>query len=430
MESLLREGIAEAKSGAKSMARRYFERVIDAGSNRDHDTLAEAWFWLGEISDDPAEKRQALENALSHDLNHARARRALALLNGQIKPDELVDADALPAPRTEPVQADARRFICPKCGGRMTFAPDGKTLVCEYCMRRETLPPLPGEPAEQDFITAMATMRGHGAPAAQQFFRCKGCGAEFILPPTQISSSCPYCRSPHAVRIEKSGELVAPAAILPHRFDERSAGAHLLRWMTEHKIRPDIRTTALRGMYVPVWTFDLGGAVKYTGQANQGRGRRGEADPGLPVVEDEYPIHVNDLAVPACRNIAATLRRLLPGFHLEHLERYDASYLAGWPAQIYDIPMSDASLEARAQAYQRFKEELPARLSPLHILSTASSGITVESFRLALLPVWITRLLHPGREEVVLINGQDGEAASHPSSKKGLFGWLAGEPEG
>jgi hypothetical protein len=232
------------------------------------------------------------------------------------------------------------------------------------------------------------------------------------------------------VKIEKSGELVAPGAIIPHAFDEKRAGAYLLQWMAAEKIRPDVRMSPLRGLYVPVWTFDLGGAVKYIGQRDDGRNRRAGPDPALPVVEDEYPIQVNDLAVPACRKIAGPLRRLLPTFDLAHLEPYDERYLADWAAEIYDIPMSDGSLEARAQAYDRFKQELPARLSPLRILSTASSGITIDSFKLALLPVWITRLLHPGRDELVLINGQNGTITGDAPAKKGLFGWLAGGPEG
>ncbi|MDP2778069.1 MAG: hypothetical protein Q8O48_10540 [Anaerolineales bacterium] len=38
-----------------------------------HDVLAEAWFWMSAITDEPVEKRKALENCLSHDLRHARS---------------------------------------------------------------------------------------------------------------------------------------------------------------------------------------------------------------------------------------------------------------------------------------------------------------------------------------------------------------------
>ena len=76
-KELLRSGIIEAKTGSHATARRYLDRAIYMTSS--HDVLAEAWFWMGEVTADPAEKRKALENCLSHDLRHARARRALAI---------------------------------------------------------------------------------------------------------------------------------------------------------------------------------------------------------------------------------------------------------------------------------------------------------------------------------------------------------------
>ena len=42
------------------------------------------------------------------------------------------------------------------------------------------------------------------------------------------------------------------------------------------------------------------------------------------------------------------------------------------------------------------------------IISTSSANMTVESFRLNLLPVWMTEIPFGGREHLVLINGQNG----------------------
>ncbi|HRQ22690.1 MAG TPA: hypothetical protein PLF42_04590, partial [Anaerolineales bacterium] len=94
-KELLRTGIIEAKAGRNDTARRYLDRAIYmAGS---HDLLAEAWFWMSETLDGAAEKRKALENCLSHDLHHTRARRSLAILDGKLKADDVVNPDRLPA---------------------------------------------------------------------------------------------------------------------------------------------------------------------------------------------------------------------------------------------------------------------------------------------------------------------------------------------
>src|SRR5215212_4744683 len=110
---LLRSGIIDAKAGNQESARRYFDRAVYMSN--DHDVLAEAWFWMSQVVEGAAEKRQALENCLVHDLRHARARRALAILDGKLKADEVIDPDQLQIAQEGLHAADAKRFMCPKC---------------------------------------------------------------------------------------------------------------------------------------------------------------------------------------------------------------------------------------------------------------------------------------------------------------------------
>src|SRR5512145_2756220 len=94
-KELLRTGIIDAKAGNREAARRYFDRAVYMSN--DHDVLAEAWFWMSQVVDEAGEKRKALENCLAHDLRHARARRALAVLDGKLKADDIINPDHLPS---------------------------------------------------------------------------------------------------------------------------------------------------------------------------------------------------------------------------------------------------------------------------------------------------------------------------------------------
>ncbi|HEX9387310.1 MAG TPA: hypothetical protein VF918_13385, partial [Anaerolineales bacterium] len=134
-KELLRSGIIDAKTGNRESASRYLDRAIYISN--DHDVLAEAWFWMSEVVDDKLEKRRALENCLANDLRHARARRSLAILDGKLKAGEIINPDKLPLAPESLHAANAKRFMCPKCGGRMGFAPDGQSLLCEYCSRNQ-----------------------------------------------------------------------------------------------------------------------------------------------------------------------------------------------------------------------------------------------------------------------------------------------------
>ncbi len=431
-KELLRTGIIEAKAGNKETARRYLDRAIYmAGA---HDVLSEAWFWMSEVTDDIAEKRKALENCLALDLQHARARRSLALIDGKLAADELIDPDKIPQPEAGTRQVSADRFMCPKCGGRMSFAPDGsQRLVCDYCTSGSGLPKT-GAANEKDFIVAMATKRGHGKPLQEQAFQCKGCGAEFILPPKQISASCLYCNSPHVVNLEKTKDLLAPDGIIPYQFDQKRAIKILIDWVKGNNIQPEKKVELPRGVYLPLWTFDIGGAVDYTYEypdPDDTPNRRSRQRRMLRR-NDSYPILLDDLMIPASRKLSGVFVKLIPSFDTKSILPYDPRYLVGMPAEIYDVPMADASLDARSQAYKKFKAELPALLSNVNIVHTSSANIAIESFKLNLLPVWMTELPFNGRGHLLLINGQNGVVAGdipdEEEEKKeegGLWGFLA-----
>jgi hypothetical protein len=415
-KELLKSGIIEAKAGNKEVARRYLERAVN--TSNDHDVLAETWFWMSEVLDDKREQRKALENCLSYDLQHARARRSLALLDGKLRVDEIIDPDKLSSTKEGVHSANAERFMCPQCGGRMSFAPDGQSLVCEYCSRNQKLIAQPGTVEEKDFILAMATTRGHGKPLSEQVFHCEGCGSEFILPPDEISSTCVYCGSPHVVDWKSEEELLAPDGIIPHAFDQNRAARLLTEWVQSNQITLEQPVDMPRGIYLPLWTFDLGGMIDYIGETVEESDVQYRQMPKTVRVNDSYPVQANDIPVPASRKLSAVFSKLIPTFELRGIKPYDPRYLINYPAELYNIPMAEASIEARAQGFSRYKRDLPNLLSPINIISTSSSKMTVESFRLNLLPVWMSEIQFGGGEHLVLINGQRGTLASDSPEKK------------
>ena len=90
--------------------------------------------------------------------------------------------------------------------------------------------------------------------------------------------------------------------------------------------------------------------------------------------------------------------------------------------------MADASLDARSRAYSLLKRKLPGEIASLFNLITSSANLAIESFKLVLVPVWITEIPINGQKLLVLINGQtgivQGDSPSRPKSKNGLFNWL------
>lgn len=423
VESLLRSGIIEAKAGQKATARRYLERAIDLGS--DHAVLAEAWYWMSLLAQEPSARRAMLENCLSHDMRHARARRELAVLDGRLKPEEIIDPDRLATLPRQAARAGLERIMCPQCGARMHYAPDGETLVCDFCTTGQSLASQE-QTEEQDFLIAMATARGHRAPIAVHTCHCQGCGAEYLMPAEAFTFTCAYCASPHVVNLEKARELIQPEGIIPHAMTTDEARRLMEAWCEKERIALAKSLDNPRGFYLPVWTFDLGGSIAYSGYALETEHEFGGRSTKTVRVQDQYAIHVDDLPVPASRNTAPHLARLLPSFDLRATQPYDARFLANWAAEVYSVPMADASLDARGQAYARLKRSLPGHITALHNLSTSSAKMTIESFKLVLLPVWLTEIEVSGETELLLLNGQTGAVAGPARSARqsSMLDWL------
>lgn len=424
-EALLRSGILELKAGNREAARRYLDRAIYMSS--DQELMAEAWYWMSQVTDDEGERRRALENCLANDMQHVRARRALAIVDGKLKADEIIDPNA-PMPTAGTEEAEAQRFTCPRCGGRMVYAPDGRSLTCEYCLRHQAVSTEQTAAGEKDFVVALATRRGHSKPLREQVLRCQGCGAEFILPAGTLSFTCAYCGSAHVVMVERLQALISPDGIIPHVFDQQHAGDVLGDWLEGLGVEPNRPVGPPRGLYLPAWTFELTGAIRYRGEITR---REGDAyadlAPRKEHVEGSHPVALK-VSVVASRRASAPFVRLLSGFELSRVQPYDARFLAAWPAELNDVSMAEASLEARSQAYAGLKQDLPSLLSPVRISSTSSAGLMIDTFRLDLLPVWMVEVVVEGRGSIVLINGQSGAVSGEtlrPSrkSKRGMS-WL------
>lgn len=137
VHDLLVRGIAASKADEKTEARKYLEWALRLDPTCEQSI--QAWYWLSEISDDPSEKRYYLEMILIADQNYQPARRSLAILEGRLHPEEVVNPDHLPAPQVQGQQeANAWRIVCPQCGGRLTYTPDGRSLWCEFCEARQS----------------------------------------------------------------------------------------------------------------------------------------------------------------------------------------------------------------------------------------------------------------------------------------------------
>ncbi|MGD1994425.1 MAG: hypothetical protein PVI59_14625 [Anaerolineae bacterium] len=412
---LLVRGVAAAKAGDLDEARFHLEWMLRLDATPEQ--RDKALLWLSRISDDPAERQGHLQEILLHNPAHPAARRELAILEGRLDRDDIIDPDQIshePAKRPQPIEA--RRFVCRQCGGRMGFSPERRGLECAYCGHRQTLLEALGQRAmveEQDFTAALATARGHSQPIVTQLLTCPSCGASFTLRPQILSSNCPYCGSTHVVAADDQ-PMIPPEAIIPFRVTREEARQAVGAWFAEEEL--DVRPVAPSGVYFPVWAFDISGQIPWR---------------CLELISDEWiprmgskVVYEDDWMVPASHALPSPLTEAVKGFRSEEMMPYQARYLADWPAETYHISVSDASLAARWQVLDAARAQIEHgfthRTKDLTLISTR---FAIDSFKLVLVPLWIVRYQAEGEPFTGVINGQTGEIHGETPAR-GIRRWL------
>jgi len=405
------------EGGRDAEARRGFERVIgadDAGPRR----KARAWIGLGRMEEEPARRRRCLESALALDPGNPEARRELAILDGRLDPADIVDPDRPVAPvlpESAPAPGDIRRLACPKCGARLTVL--SGTSACAWCGQplEGTSPPGSDPVGEHDFAAALPTARARRWELpTERTLRCEGCGGSFVLPPGIAGGACPFCRSTHVIRGSDEG-LIQPDSLIPFAIDAAEARRRIRLWMEEERFRPaDLpgRAGAVepRPFFLPFWTFDLGGTTGWRALVARGHGKRREWVPETGV----HLLYQDDLLVPAGTAIPDPLAGAYADFDTGALIPYAADHLAGCATEIGRLPLAAASIEARRRALERAEEyERKTTLAgrSFRDFTMNSLGMSVDSYRLVLLPFWLASYGYGGRGCPVAVNGQTGTVA-------------------
>ena len=407
---LLVRGTAAAIANSPDEARFYLEWVLITDASPEQ--KADAHYWLSRVANDPAEKCAHLESVLASNPHYPEARRDLALLEGRINPRDLVDHRHGVPPITlhaSVAPGNSGPQKCPQCGAKLSARLLDGAPLCRFCgyqqgnERQSTI-------QEQDWIAAIHTARGHSwTLPTERIMQCQGCGAQTSITPSHTSVECPFCGGAYVIR-EADANLVEPEAIAPFAFDAEIALQHARDWLDEQSFRPnDLEELAAssrpRPIYLPFWTFDLDGEVRWIRSISE---RSFGPDAALREEIGSKLLSYDDILVPATRSLSPDLLTELR-FDTSSILPYSPQMLADWPAELYSISVADASLDALHSVYKDTRA----------IIDTDPTGeglkierpqVSISSYKLVLLPLWFTHYAYRGRSFDIAINGTTGEA--------------------
>jgi DNA-directed RNA polymerase subunit RPC12/RpoP len=410
-EMTLHDGITAAKCGQHNLAQSLLRQAILLNGSD-----ARPYVWLSSTTEDLGERREYLEQAVAVDPTNVAARRGLALLLGKIDVRALVPEGATvkPSHPEQVEEAQAESFVCPKCGGQVSFDLQSNHVACKYCgYQQETEDTLTSAQAEQPLDFVLPTTLGHHWADAQQRVSCTSCGAVGLLPPGQKTTQCPYCGSNQMVESANSDELIDPLGIAVMKFDPAKVQQIVKKWLGRGLFAPDDLVVAakllfLRPAYYSCWAFGGNLELHWKCEVNEGTSKNPHWVPRNGIESSFF----DDVLVSGVSALTQAELKSIEPFKMKEIVEFKPDYLAGWLTMVYDRSVSDASLLAREKVSKRMRGELGARVEigreKRNLAMSAGDWIGM-TYKHLLLPVWIGTYHYRGKEFHLLVNGQTGK---------------------
>ena len=313
----------------------------------------------------------------------------------------------------------------------MEFKP-GAQLQCPYCGAENEIPSSEEQIKELDFNAYLEEASKKIEFEENQTVKCTSCGAESTLDPNISVSHCPFCGTQmHAEA--KTSRSIKPSFMLPFKID-RDQGLEQFRswlkglWFAPGDLKRYARSeAALKGMYIPYWTFDTNTFTYYQGERGDDyqeteyyteKNENGEDVQKSRTVTKTRWTHVNGFVTDDFDDVLVLASPSLPRDKTEKLEPWDTNnlvgykeeYLSGFQVESYQVDLP--------QGFDRAKEIMQGRIENtirhdiggdhqrIHSTKTQYSNIT---FKHILLPVWLNAYRYRDKAYRFVINGRTGE---------------------
>lgn len=341
-------------------------------------------------------------------------------------------------------------FPCEQCGAKITFDPARGGQVCPYCGHETAIEHAYAGIEELDFRAYFEDALKQSEIVETVTVHCDACGAESTKAPNVTADDCPFCGA-SIVAAEKSKKLIKPQAVLPFRITDTHARGAFKKWLKSLWFAPGSvvkmarEEAALKGLYVPYWTYDSDTVTHYTGQRgehywvtetytttvngkSQTRTRRVRKTrwwPASGVVRNVF----DDVLIMASQSLPRKYARALEPWDLENLAQYKPEYLSGFVAESYQVDLPEGFALAKERMDPPIRESIRRDIGGdeqrIHSVDTKHFNVT---FKHVLLPVWLSAYRYQKKVYRFLVNARTGEVQGERpwSWIKILFAALAG----
>lgn len=339
-------------------------------------------------------------------------------------------------------------YKCPNCGGGLTFDPQKKKVVCEYCLSEfseDEVERLEKEAAEKNGGNEEAQEAETGSEAASDangeavIYACPSCGAEIVTDATTAATFCYYCHNPVVLSGRVSGEYL-PDHVLPFAIDKRRAEEMFMTWVSKKKFVPHSfydksQLEKLSGVYFPYLLYSCQVDGRIQAEAEQQRiwvtGNTRFTEHKQYRIEREGVLNVRNLTRNA---LSKSNKELIEGvlpYETEAMVPFQTGYLSGFFAEKRDMESDAFAQEAEQEVRNHTIQNLTSSINGYSSVRVQNSETRIHGakWQYALLPVWVMTYRHKenGKTYYFTMNGQTGKICGKlPVDTKKLAGLFAG----
>lgn len=287
---------------------------------------------------------------------------------------------------------------CPSCGASLEYNIETQNWKCKHCRKEYGL-------SEVKKIK-------HSSRKNINELICPTCNAKLMVNDNIISTKCIYCRND--VIVEKTKDKISvPDKIIPFRVGKKELKRVLKDFTKNKKLLPDTfditkYVNEAQGIYIPFWLFT--NKYKVTARKENSIVKKAE------MLFENIPLDAN-------KHLDNNLIRTIEPYNYNELTKFDASYLAGFIAQKYDIESSEGKKEIKERCALSIEELLSNPKSKYAVNNDlVHETLIEEKIEYALLPLWLIDFEFNNDKYLIIVNGQTGKVSGHlPISKSRKF---------
>ncbi len=289
----------------------------------------------------------------------------------------------------------------------MLFNPGFKSLLCQSCGHKETVPELVSKISveEMDFLSAQNTA-SHDWGMDAKVVQCRQCGGVTIQNKLQLSGFCPFCGSTTVEAGDPAQDIMAPNGVIPFEITENRALYIFKDWIKDRFLAPellarDAKLNKFYGIYIPLFTFDCLTVNRYTGHFNQ--------DNRVLFKSGRFQHQVDDFPVVASKQLSTDklLLNVIKDYRTNEAKPYTPEALAGFPCEHYSIGLNEAwnSLGNEMNFYLKNQASKQDESKFLTGIEMATDYFNLK-YKYLIVPVWINSFFYDNKLYTIVINGQ------------------------